>query len=163
LRPRGARRDLPADQAEDPRAVNTAAAALLARRDYASAELRQKLLDRGFVAVAVDSVLATLAEQRIVDDVRFAERFVAYQARRGQGPVRIRQDLKRWLAAELIEQALIDGPNWAERAGEVRRSRFGPPPPADWKEKGRQARFLQYRGFSNDHIRQALGGDFDES
>ena len=109
MRPRGARRDLPADQAEDPRAVNTAAAALLARRDYASAELRQKLLDRGFVAVAVDSVLATLAEQRIVDDVRFAERFVAYQARRGQGPVRIRQDLKRWLAAELIEQALIDG------------------------------------------------------
>ena len=89
---------------------------MLARRDYASAELRQKLLDRGFVAVAVDSVLATLAEQRIVDDERFAERFVAYQARRGQGPVRIRQDLKRWLTAELIEQALIDGPNWADRA-----------------------------------------------
>jgi regulatory protein len=40
----------------------------------------------------------------------------------------------------------------------VRRRRFGPEVPADWKEKGRQSKFLQYRGFSSDHIRFALGG-----
>jgi regulatory protein len=44
---------------------------------------------------------------------------------------------------------------------EVRNRKFGPEPPADWPEKARQARFLQYRGFSSDHIRLALGADFD--
>jgi regulatory protein len=33
--------------------------------------------------------------------------------------------------------------------------------PESWPEKARQARFLQYRGFSSDHIRAALGADFD--
>ncbi|HPF27995.1 MAG TPA: regulatory protein RecX [Steroidobacteraceae bacterium] len=160
---RGGRRELPAEQAGDPRAVSNAAAALLARRDYASAELRQKLLDKGFADDAVDSVLAGLIEQRYVDDARYAERFVAYQSRRGHGPGRIRQDLRRWLEGATIEQALQAGPDWAVRAREVRSSRFGPVPPEDWQEKGRQARFLQYRGFSSDHIRLALGSDFDES
>jgi SOS response regulatory protein OraA/RecX len=33
--------------------------------------------------------------------------------------------------------------------------------PESWSDKARQARFLQYRGFSSDHIRFALGSDFD--
>ena len=52
-------------------------------------------------------------------------------------------------------------PDWSAIAREVRRRRFGPKAPADWAEKGRQARFLQYRGFSNDHIRSALGPDLE--
>jgi len=44
----------------------------------------------------------------------------------------------------------------------VRARRFGAEVPADWREKARQARFLQYRGFSADHIRSALGAsDFE--
>jgi SOS response regulatory protein OraA/RecX len=65
------------------------------------------------------------------------------------------------VAAALVEEALASVADWAALAREVRRRRFGPEPPADWKEKGRQARFLQYRGFSNDHIRSALGAEFD--
>jgi SOS response regulatory protein OraA/RecX len=30
--------------------------------------------------------------------------------------------------------------------------------PKDWPGKARQMRFLQYRGFSKDHIASALGG-----
>jgi regulatory protein len=43
----------------------------------------------------------------------------------------------------------------------VRVRRFGKTPPASWKERTRQARFLQYRGFSADHIRAATGADPD--
>ena len=55
----------------------------------------------------------------------------------------------------LAEAALADGPDWAALARQVRQGRFGARPPADWREKARQARFLQYRGFSSDHIRAA--------
>ena len=39
--------------------------------------------------------------------------------------------------------------------------RFGADLPDTWPEKAKQARFLQYRGFSGDQIRAALGPDFD--
>ena len=40
----------------------------------------------------------------------------------------------------------------------ARARKFGPDLPKDWKERSKQARFLQYRGFSTDHIRAVLEG-----
>jgi regulatory protein len=88
---------------------------------------------------------------------------VSYHAGRGQGPQRIRFDLRGWVAEPFIEAALAAGYDWGAAARRVRASKFGAEPPTDWKTKARQARFLQYRGFSADHIRLALGGDYDES
>ena len=51
-------------------------------------------------------------------------------------------------------------PNSSTRAARARK--FGPELPKDWKERSRQARFLQYRGFSTDHIRAVLEGTPDE-
>ena len=44
-----------------------------------------------------------------------------------------------------------------ERAREVWRKKFGEPP-ADAAERGKQMRFLQYRGFSGDAIRRVMCG-----
>jgi SOS response regulatory protein OraA/RecX len=41
----------------------------------------------------------------------------------------------------------------------VCRAKFGAQPAASWAQKARRARFLQYRGFSADHIRAATGVD----
>ena len=49
--------------------------------------------------------------------------------------------------------------DWFELAGEQRRKKFGAEAPADFKEKARQMRFLQYRGFEQDHIQAAVGPD----
>jgi len=57
--------------------------------------------------------------------------------------------------------ALATGPDWRILASEVRLRKFGTQEPPGWPEKARQARFLQYRGFSSDHIRSALGADLD--
>jgi regulatory protein len=88
---------------------------------------------------------------------------VAYRARRGQGPVRIRNELRRaGVAAETVESALAadaDAPDFVALAREARRRKFGADLPKDWKERSKQARFLQYRGFSTDHIRAVLEGD----
>ncbi len=137
-----------------------AGAALLARRDYASGELRAKLIDKGHDPAEVEVVVAGFQAQRLIDDARYAERFVAYRAARGQGPVRIRVDLKALgLPSDLIEEALAAGPDFPALAAVVRTRRFGARPPENFKEKARQARFLQYRGFSADDIRSALEPD----
>ncbi len=157
------RKGLNQEQATDPVAVEQAAVALLARRDFASGELRQKLLKQGFEHAAIEAVVGDLLARGLLDDVRFAEHFVGYHADRGQGPNRIREELRGLVAADLIEAALDARQDWAALAHRVRVGKFGAEVPAEWQEKARQARFLQYRGFSTDHIRLALGGDFDES
>jgi regulatory protein len=51
--------------------------------------------------------------------------------------------------------------DWHELARAVRAKRFGAARPRDYKERARQARFLQYRGFDAAQIRSALEVDED--
>jgi regulatory protein len=146
----------------DPDGARPAAVALLARRDFASGELAGRLQADGYPAAAVAAVIADLAAERILDDARFAGHYVAYHAQRGQGPRRIAMDLSaRGVAPTHIEAALAAGPDWDAQAREVRKRRFGATPPESWAEKAKQGRFLQFRGFSSDHIRSALGPEFE--
>ncbi len=146
----------------DSEAIRAAALSLLARRDWLTGELSARLLSMGCEPQATAAVLADLAGERLLDDARYAERYVASRADRGQGPVRIAAELASLGAPrELIEAALASGPDWREVARAVRRRKFGSSPPGSWAEKARQARFLQYRGFSADHIRSATGADLE--
>ena len=155
-------RPVDAERRAEPNAVRAAAVTLLARRDFAHRELHEKLTSRGFDANAVTAVLAELAGERLLDDERYAQNYVSFHARRKQGPVRIAADLRaHGLGPELIEAALASGPDWHALARSIRLARFGTKPPGSWAEKARQARFLQYRGFSSDHIRAATGADPD--
>jgi len=142
--------------------VGIAAVALLARRDYGSAELTALLRNKGFAASAVHAVVSDLIEHRFVDDARYASHRTSYQAERGHGPLRIRRDLRNLgLDTSVIDDAIAEGRDWASQAREVRIRRFGLEIPASGREKARQARFLQYRGFSADHIRSALGAHIE--
>ena len=146
----------------DPASARQAAVALLARRDYASAELRARLEKKGFDRTIVETTVLELQEERALDDARYASNYVSYHAARGEGPVRIGADMEALgLPAELITVALATGPDWRVLAAEVRRRRFGSAQPGGGPEKARQARFLQYRGFSSEDIRSAIGADFD--
>jgi regulatory protein len=153
-------RRVAAERSADPGAVRAAAVTLLSRRDFATSELHQKLTSRGFDADSVAAVLAALTGERLLDDERYAQNFVSFHARRRQGPVRIAAELRQHgLAAELIAAALASGPDWHALARSTRVAKFGAKPPSSWAERARQARFLQYRGFSSDHIRAATGAD----
>ena len=151
-----------ATPAPDPLGARLAAVTLLARRDFASGELAARLQQDGYPAEGVAAVIADLTAGRILDDTRFATQYVAYHAHRGQGPRRIAMDLSaRGVAPAQIEAAMAAGTDWAALAREVRIRRFGLSLPQTWAEKAKQGRFLQYRGFSSDHIRSALGPDFE--
>jgi regulatory protein len=145
-----------------PQAALAAAAALLARRDYCSVELGAKLMQRGFEPEAIRAALASLIEQRYLDDARYAERFVTLRSQRGQGPLRIRRDLADLgLPSSLVDSQLQAQGQWPQLARQVLSRRFGSGPPDGWRDKARRARFLQYRGFGGDDIRFALGIDVD--
>jgi len=130
----------------------------LARREHSLAELRTKLAARDFSAGEIESAVAALASEGLVSDERFAESFVAARARKGQGPVRIRMDLQqRGVSPELIALHLDPrSPEWLCLAREVRIRKFGAEIPADFKEKARQMRFLEYRGFASTQIQSAM-------
>jgi len=147
----------------EPAAVQTALATLLARRDYAIAEAEAKLIERGAPPEVAAAVVADFAARGYLNDSRYAEKYLSYAARSGHGPVRIARDLReRGVSNEAIALAMDHGPDWRALCEDLRQRRFGPDAPASWAEKGRQARFLQYRGFSSDHMRLAVRPDPDE-
>ena len=151
-----------ADTANSPEAARRAALLLLGRRDFASFELREKLLAKGHSTELVEATLVALQKERLLDDARYLDNFVRVHTGRGQGPARIRQELRQLgFGPAAIDAALEAGPDFVALCREVRVRKFGARPPGSWAEKGKQARFLQYRGFSSDHIRLALGQDPD--
>jgi regulatory protein len=138
------------------------AVTLLARRDYSTHELKKKLAERGYNEHAREVVVDDLESMGKMNNERYGQNVVAYRARRGHGPARIRNELKKsGLSRSDIDAAVKseDAPDFLALARSTRTRKFGPEIPKDRKERAKQARFLQYRGFSNDHIRAALGGD----
>ena len=146
----------------DARAARVAALDALARRDHASEDLRRKLLDKGYDAAVVAPLLEALRGEKLLDDRRYTENFVAYHAARGQGPVRVRAHLRRLgLTGVLVEECLDAFPDWIVQLRKARHKKFGAQLPTTYADKQRQAQFLGYRGFTGAQIRMALGLDID--
>lgn len=138
--------------------VEAAAARLLARREHSRAELNRKLAARGIEPGLIGEVLDALAGRRLQSDERYAESLIASRIGRGQGPVRIRRELaERGVDPALVEAAIENADaDWPQLARKTRSRRFGAEIPAEWNERARQARFLDYRGFTGEQIRFAL-------
>ncbi len=135
---------------------------MLARRDHASTELRRKLQDLGYDAALVGQILERLLGEKLLDDSRFVDNFLRFHTARGQGPLRVRAELRQiGLQGPLVEDALDAFADWADLARRARLKKFGAKPPGSAAERARQARFLGYRGFTSAQIRGALGLDID--
>jgi regulatory protein len=150
-------------QQSERKAVEITAVRLLARREHSVEELRRKLSVRGYSEASIETVLAKLEAKRLVSDDRFITSFIHHHAQRGQGPIRIRAELRQQgIAANLADAALDEADiDWLVQARVVHRRKFGASPPTGLAERAKQARFLQYRGFSSDQIRAVLKSDTD--
>jgi regulatory protein len=153
----------PDPEALDEAACKRAAVELLARREHSRLELERKLAGRGFPEVVVAPALDALEGSGVLAATRFTESFIRSRLARGQGPVRIRAELaERGVADEQVAELLrATDVDWLAKARAVRSKRFGASPPRDYRERARQARFLQYRGFTADQARAALELDAD--
>jgi regulatory protein len=129
---------------------------LLARREHSRAELQRKLSAVAEEGDNVEALLDDLAKKGWLSDARFAEQTIRSKARRF-GPLKARsllrgQGLDEETIAAAFRAAGTDGGSSIEM---VWRSRFHEPPAGD-REKARQVRFLQGRGFSLDDILKFL-------
>lgn len=126
----------------------------LALREHSVKELKEKL-GRKFSSVElIDEVIAGLIEQSLQSDERFAQSFVAMRQRQGKGSVVIKMELReKGVAPELIARFVDDTDAlWYELARDVWSRKFRGAVPADSRERAKQMRFLQSRGFSSRHI-----------
>ncbi|MGI9205101.1 MAG: regulatory protein RecX [Woeseiaceae bacterium] len=146
------------DRYGDPKESRKKAMDYLARREYGHDELIAKLTKAGYAADVTADVVSVLRDDGLQSDQRFSESFVQSRVNQGKGPVRIRQELaERGIRSGDVSDALENaGADWYAIALEIRRKKFGFDLPADFKEKARQMRFLQYRGFEQDHIQAAI-------
>lgn len=140
------------------RTIRVAAMDYLSRREHAFHELSQKLLAKGYESEEVSEALIRLSTQGLLSDERFTEAFINQRINRGSGPLKIRAELRqKGISDAMIEQFLDErDEQWQESAKAVRNKKFGSVLPLDLKEKARQSRFLQSRGFSSEHTRYAI-------
>jgi len=125
---------------------------LLARREYSRSELRAKLAadrnasDAGLTEI--DAVLEQLAALGYLSDVRFAQQFTRQKAgaysKRAIGASLKARGVEGSAAADALAGVEVDD---HDAMVALWRRRFGTPPASE-KEKARQVRFLQSRGFS---------------
>jgi len=128
----------------------------LARREYSRAELRAKLLPHVGETDDVDAVLDALAARGWLSDARALDQTVNIRRTRF-GPQRIAHELKqKGISDDLISAALPQLKQGELEAARVVWQKKFASPPQDQKEKAKQMRFLQSRGFSTEVILKVM-------
>lgn len=121
---------------------------LLARREYARAELERRLRAKGAQRDEVGAVLDELTALGYLSDARYACAVVK-RKQSGYSRSHIAELLKaRGVARDDIEVALAQAGTDDDAALRALWSRRFREVPADEREKARQVRFLQARGFA---------------
>ena len=135
----------------------------MARREYGRRELEAKLIERGCSQAIAAVTVAELANEGLVSDERFIEALLHARRARGYGPLYIRRELdEKGLGREAIGRWLDPADRaWLNDIRQVQKKKFGGRKPASLVERAKQMRFLQYRGFTHEQIRNVLGSDDD--
>lgn len=131
---------------------------LLARREHSRFELARKLGQAGFTQQDIDALLDEFEEKKWLSDRRFAESYVADHRARA-GSIKLAYDLRqRGVSDAIIEDVLSKNrSSELERAREVWRKKYGPPP-TNTAETSKQIRFMQSRGFSLEIVCRVIDG-----
>jgi len=138
---------------------------LLALREHSVKELKDKLERKYGCTALIEEAIAGLIVQGLQSDERFTQAFVAMRQRQGKGPVVVRMELReKGIANELMASFVDDSdPLWFELVRDVWWKKFRGVSPADSRERAKQMRFLQSRGFSGRHIQAAFVTTIDEN
>ncbi len=141
--------------------LHTRAMRYLVRREYSRAELRAKLLLQATPDDNVERVLDELVAQGWLSDSRTVDQLVRLRRNRF-GMQRIAYELRqKGIGEDLINDALPQMRDTElEAARSIWQKKFGIAP-EDAKEKAKQLRFMQSRGFMPDVIFKILQGADD--
>ena len=81
---------------------------LLARKDYSQAEMRQKLVEKGFSLAEIENVLHKLSTHQLLNDQRYAQSLANFYGKeKFWGPWRIKHKLKeKGICPEIAEEVV---------------------------------------------------------
>lgn len=135
-------------------------AGLCAGAEQCSADIRGKVLGKGFSIEEADRIVGYLVKNRYIDDARFARAYAADKARfSGWGRIKIRMYLKhKGFSETLISQALdyIDENEYAETLQKVMMSKARNLDLKDIGDRQKLYRHLASRGFESSLIVAAM-------
>lgn len=142
--------------------LHTRAMKYLVRREYSRAELHAKLLLQATPDDNVDKVLDELAARGWLSDFRAVEQLLRMRRNRF-GIQRITFELRqKGISEDLISDVLPQMRDTElEAARSIWQKKFGVTP-ENAKEKAKQVRFMQSRGFMPDVIFKVLRGTDDD-
>jgi len=137
-----------------PRSIREVAMDLLSRREHSEFELTRKLKQRDFETNEIIAAIEVLQRENLQSDSRFVESLVNTRINTGFGPIKIRYELRqKGVSDELVGDYFSDlEVDWQSSMKEQRIKKFGTDIPLEYKEKMKQARFLQNRGFSPESV-----------
>ena len=138
-----------------PEAVRRKALALLERRDYGTAELTEKLVEKGAERADAEAAAARMVEYGFINDENYAAMVARHYAAKGYGAARIREELRRRrLGRELWDAALDAVPDNSDAAYRLFAAKMrGPSGPHPARKAGAA---LIRRGFGRDEVRAAM-------
>ncbi len=127
---------------------------LLSRREHSAYQLTQKLRKRDFDLDAIEAALDRLQRENLLSDCRFIENTVNSRVNAGFGPVKIKYELRqKGISMERVDDCMSGLPvKWEQLMVAQRSKKFGQDIPVDYREKMKQARYLQNRGFSPESV-----------
>jgi len=134
--------------------IRDRAMSYLARRDHTPHELDRKLQHAGYEEDEIKTLINELSQRGWRSSQRFAENYVTQKQTRF-GSQKLAYELRQKGVEESVVQQMltVTKETELERARKIWRRKFSEPP-ANQKEKARQIRFLQHRGFTNETIKQ---------
>ncbi len=130
----------------------------LAMREHAASELKQKLINKKHDVDIVESLVASLIEDNLLSDERFAESYWRVRSNKGYGPSRIIKELQlKGVADRLIsltqETADID---FYSLVVTVYQKKYKSVAIKDYKERAKRQAFLYRRGFDSELIKSVI-------
>jgi regulatory protein len=147
------------EEAKERASLSLSAMNMLAMREHSRFELAQKLGKKSEDNVLIVQVLNRLEKDNLLNDQRFALMFIRSKANSGFGPYKIKQELQsKHVGKILIAEALVElDIDWFKNATELYLKRVAQVTDIDIKEKHKQSRYLQNRGFSSEIARDVVG------
>ena len=132
---------------------------LLARREHSRLELHRKLAPKVMEGEDLEAVLDDLAARGWLSDARYAEQSIRAKSRR-YGPIKLAHVLRaKGIEDDAISRAFIAAAEeGASNLESIWKTRFKELPKDD-RERARQVRFLQGRGFALEDVLKFLRKD----
>ncbi|MFQ2101886.1 regulatory protein RecX [Aeromonas sanarellii] len=130
----------------------------LARRESAESELARRLRQQGYQEEVIEAVLDYCRGYNWVNDERYGAMAVRAGAAKGQGPLKIRFDLRRKGLDDGQLDAAFEQPelDWFELAFALLERRASAAELDDFKLRMKWLKYLLGRGFTQDQARYAI-------